>query len=151
MDFRKLLVATDGSDSAAIALVAAGALAAKLGAEVVVVTIVDSPGGDLVPAELQDLARAENVRLTGYDLSMQAAQQIVDKAALKLQALGAGKVTTRVETGDPATQLVELARRDKADLIVIGRRGLGRIGGLLLGSVSYKVLQTAHVPCLVVA
>jgi nucleotide-binding universal stress UspA family protein len=151
MDFRKLLVATDGSDSAAIALVAAGALAAKLGAEVVVVTVVDSPGDDLVPAELQDLARAENVRLTGFDLSMQAAQQIVDKAALKLQALGAGKVTTRVETGDPATQLVELARRDKADLIVIGRRGLGRIGGLLLGSVSYKVLQTAHVPCLVVA
>jgi nucleotide-binding universal stress UspA family protein len=151
MDFRKLLVAIDGSESAASALIAAGGLAAKLGAEVVVVTVVESPGAATVPEELQDLARAEHVQLTGYDVSMQAARQVAEKAAMKLCALGADRVTVRVETGDPATQLAEAARRERADMIVIGRRGLGRIGGLLLGSVSHKVLQIAPVPCLVAA
>ena len=54
------------------------------------------------------------------------------------------------EIGDPTARILETARSHDADLIVIGRRGLGPIGRLLLGSVSAKVLQLAGIPCLVV-
>jgi nucleotide-binding universal stress UspA family protein len=53
-------------------------------------------------------------------------------------------------TGDPAAEIVAGAREHKADPIVMGSRGLGRIGGLVLGSVSEKVLHGAHGPVLIV-
>ena len=46
--------------------------------------------------------------------------------------------------------ILEKARDYKADLIVMGSRGLGQIGGLILGSVSERVLHRAHVPVLIV-
>ena len=48
---------------------------------------------------------------------------------------------------DPAEAIIEAARVGQADTIVIGRRGRGRLAGLLLGSVSQKVASLA--PCIV--
>ena len=55
---------------------------------------------------------------------------------------------TRVEVGQPANRIVEVARELDADMIVLGSRGLGNIGSLLLGSTSQKVAHLA--PCTVV-
>lgn len=49
-----------------------------------------------------------------------------------------------------AETVLETARAESADLIVIGSRGLGRLSGLVLGSVSQKVLHDASCACLVV-
>lgn len=49
--------------------------------------------------------------------------------------------------GDPAEMILEAARIEKCDLIVMGTRGLSNIQGLALGSVSNKVLHAA--PCMV--
>jgi len=46
--------------------------------------------------------------------------------------------------------ILDKAREYKADLIVMGSRGLGQIGGLILGSVSERVLHGARVPVLIV-
>jgi nucleotide-binding universal stress UspA family protein len=49
--------------------------------------------------------------------------------------------------GDVADSIIALAARENADMIVLGRRGRGRLAGLLLGSVSQKVVTLA--PCVV--
>lgn len=51
-----------------------------------------------------------------------------------------------VRAGDPATQIIALARETGADEIAMGTRGLGRLGGLLLGSTATKLVQLAPVP-----
>jgi nucleotide-binding universal stress UspA family protein len=52
--------------------------------------------------------------------------------------------------GNPATQIVELARRRRADMIIVGSRGRGAVAGTLLGSVSKAVVNSADCPVLVV-
>jgi len=49
---------------------------------------------------------------------------------------------------DPAEAIIEAARREHADAIIVGRRGRGQLAGLLLGSVSQKVVSLA--PCTVI-
>jgi len=60
------------------------------------------------------------------------------------------KVTQQYRSGDPVVEIVEAAKDEKADFIVMGSRGLGQIGGLFLGSVSERVLHGSHVPVLIV-
>jgi len=50
--------------------------------------------------------------------------------------------------GDATEAIIEAVRREQVDAIVIGRRGRGRLAGLLLGSVSQKVASLA--PCIVI-
>jgi len=56
-------------------------------------------------------------------------------------------IESRIADAPPADAVVEIARAEGADILVIGSRGLGRIKGMLLGSVSQKVVQDA--PCAV--
>jgi len=56
----------------------------------------------------------------------------------------------RVLVGEPASAIVELARRARCSEIVIGTRGLGGLKGLLLGSITTKVIQLSTVPVTVV-
>ena len=53
-------------------------------------------------------------------------------------------------TGDPARQILKFAREGEVDLIAMGSRGLGGVRGVLMGSVSCKVLNHARCPVLIV-
>jgi nucleotide-binding universal stress UspA family protein len=55
-----------------------------------------------------------------------------------------------VVTGDPAAEIVKLARELGCGLIVMGTRGLGAVAGLALGSVATKVVHDADMPVLLV-
>ena len=57
---------------------------------------------------------------------------------------------TRVEVGDPAETVLDIAEEEESDLIVMGSRGFGTFRRLLMGSVSSQVLAQAHCPVLVV-
>lgn len=59
-------------------------------------------------------------------------------------------IDTVLAWGNPADVIVEKARADKYTLIVMGSRGLGAISGLLLGSVSDRVVKLAQCPVLIV-
>lgn len=143
---KKILVATDGSEHADRALDLAADLAAPSGAELIVLHVMRRAGSGRVPEELEALARIEHVEVTERDMLQGVAQAIVEAAAARVRQRGLSKLSTRISIGDPAHAVVQAAQEAGADLIVIGRRGLGALGGALLGSVSLKVLQLAEAP-----
>jgi nucleotide-binding universal stress UspA family protein len=83
---------------------------------------------------------------TGYSFH-QAAQEAVDRVAHELQDM-TPNVETIVRGGAPADQIIRAADEIEADLIVIGGRGKGAVGAILLGSVAYQVLHHARCPVL---
>lgn len=67
-------------------------------------------------------------------------------AARKLLGEAGIACVAHVAVGDPAETIATYAEQERCDAIVMGTRGLGRIGNLLLGSVATKVLHLTKVP-----
>ncbi|MFR9776164.1 universal stress protein [Micromonospora sp. MS34] len=93
------------------------------------------------------------VPLNPYDLGVPApteeAQKMLEQVAAELTDRHPTlAVQVRQVAGGPGATLVEESRR--ADLVVVGSRGVGGFAGLLLGSVSNQVAQHGHCPVLVV-
>jgi nucleotide-binding universal stress UspA family protein len=63
---------------------------------------------------------------------------------------GEVEITEKVVLGDPAHTICEEAKENGCDMIIMGSRGKNPVSGLLLGSVSTRVLQFAHCPVLIV-
>ena len=72
-----------------------------------------------------------------------AGEQVLADATAIAKACGIDAPVTHARAGDPARTIVEYANGNNADLIVLGRRGLGDFGSLLVGSVTHKVSQLA--------
>lgn len=143
----RLLVATDGSEHAIRAAELALRLVRELKqAEVVAVNVGHIPeaafGAAGVPGASVDMAGL----IEGLD---RAGQQILDRTEAVLAGADA-PVRRDYRPGDPAAGIVRAAQEYKADLIIMGSRGLGQIGGLVLGSVSERVLHAARRPVLIV-
>lgn len=137
---QKILAATDGSRGGNRAVIAAAQLAKATGATLSFVTV----GGNVSGAELRQLARSEGGAGEALEL---ISNQALDQARIRARRLGISKVKVHSGWGDPAEVIIETAQREKAGVIVIGRRGRGRLAGLLLGSVSQKIASLA--PCIV--
>ena len=60
------------------------------------------------------------------------------------------RFSTKLLEGRPADKIVEIAKQESFDLIVIGSRGLGGIKEIFLGSVSDRVADESHCPVLIV-
>ncbi len=85
------------------------------------------------------------------DDSAEEAERLVAGVVEELRQAGvAAEGSVRSTTAGPARAILEQARDLEATLIVLGSRGLGALGGLLLGSVAHKVVQLASCPVLVV-
>lgn len=136
--FEKILVATDGSENAASAIEHAAELARLAGStEVLVLHVCPGCTADLDPD----------------DKNRELAESIVQEAGKVFTEAGV-PVRTLVDIESPpeaiGAAVVEIARDENVDLIVLGSRGLGEFRGILLGSVSNKVLQKSVVPVLVI-
>jgi len=135
--FARIVVGVDGSEPSIEALRQAQRLATPLGAKVLANAYWDYP---------QVYAGYVMVGIEGFE---ERAAQILDEAVRT--AFGdetPSNVVTNLVRGHPRDALIE-ATRD-ADLVVVGRRGHGGFGGLLLGSVSSALVAHAHCPVLVV-
>lgn len=83
------------------------------------------------------------------DVLKKAGTLILEKTKSAIES-GLPNVETLVSDDDPAAAIVKCAEDSNADIVVIGSRGFGRVKGLILGSVSQKVLQDVPCACLVV-
>lgn len=139
---KKILVATDGSAGSDRAVDVAAELAKSLGAELLILTVQEQPSRETIEAfkRLEHIGESEVAALTARG-TLVGAQQRVKRAGLI-------NVQHQVETGDPAEMILQVAKQRNADAIVVGKRGRGNLAGLLLGSVSQKLVSLA--PCSVV-
>jgi len=134
---RTVMLATDVGSASEAATERAIAMAAQLGARLLVTSVVDpSP-----PRE--GAARTSIVQLRAG--RQDAVRGIVRRA--RRQGIDA---TFLVWEGDPAEGVLEAAAAESADVIVLGSHGRGRIGRLILGSTSARVTDGARCPVLVV-
>lgn len=141
---KRILIATDGSASANRALDYAVARAKEIGAQVLIVNVM----GQAFPEEVfQRFTHAQQswVEELFTSLSSRTLTQAQERARLA----GAANVELESRSGDVAQSIIDAAREKSADAIVIGKRGAGH-GGLLLGSVSHKLVSLATCPVTVV-
>ena len=145
--FKNILTAYDGSEHANKAVEIAAELASKLGASLHLVYVVAREHAAESVAEFAASEHVENADL----LELEAANaSILMPVERQVQASGVKEVHTQTLRGDPAEQLLSYLNREDVDLIVMGRRGLGRIEGLLVGSVSSKIGGLAPCPVMTV-
>jgi nucleotide-binding universal stress UspA family protein len=90
-----------------------------------------------LPADADELEKARK-----------AAEEMISKVTSQLGDARPASVKVRAVNGFPAQELIEASR--DADMIVVGSRGSGGFGRLLLGSVSTQVVAHAHSPVVVV-
>lgn len=138
---KHILLATDGSSGADRATEVAAKLAKAMGAQLSILTV----SGNLSADEMRQLKRAEGDL---GDALEGLSKHVLWNAAERAKRTGVSKATMHSAWGDAAEQIIEVASREQADAIVMGRRGCGRLAGLLLGSVSQKVVTLA--PCTVI-
>ncbi|MEN8113618.1 MAG: universal stress protein [Actinomycetota bacterium] len=137
----QVLVAVDGSSHADRALDFAADLAVKYDAGLTILNVVSY--ASTVPLALGAYAELEGLYAESRSVLQTAGEKIVESAAERARRLGVTKLDTAVELGSPAQTICDTAHAKKADVVVMGRRGLGDFSGLLLGSVSHKVAHSA--------
>lgn len=133
---KRILVGFDGSEGAENALNKAMMLISEHG-EIILLAVVPSPSD----SNLVDAKTAELLKKKAHALINTVIQDI---------GMHEFMVTGRVEEGDVAAKIIDIASMLHCDLIVLGSKGTSELGLYLLGSIANKVVQYAHKPVMVV-
>ena len=144
--YKNIIVPTDGSVNSKRALEHAIVLASSLGASITLVYV----------------ANIVSV-ISNFDQIPNAGGYVTEQVALDMEEEGKGvlddfakevpegiDVKTVFEVGSPGPAVLSVAKKYKADLIVMGSRGLGPLKGLFMGSVSSYVVTHSGCPVLIV-
>ena len=132
MSYDTVVVGTDGSEDAALAVAEAAELARATGARLVAVCAVGLLAGATFPGDHCEI-RAE-----------------LEHACTRAARGNGLEVRVEVRDGTPVDVLLAVADEVDADLIVVGSRGFGGFPSLLLGSTSTQLAQHSHLPVLIV-
>ena len=129
-DIKRILVPVDGSETSDRAIEEAIKIAEVYNSDIHILYV----------ANINQLA----INACLSDAILEAVTKAANKVPEKIN------VITTSETGSPSVTITDFADEIKADLVVIGSRGLGLVKGVLLGSVSQYVVEHAPCPALVV-
>ncbi len=139
--FETIVVGTDGSATATIAVRQAIELAQRDGARLEIVSAYEPVSNQRlrterleVPADLQWMINPREDVLA-----------LLDQASREAQEVGVTQVETFARQGDAADAILDVAEEQRADLIVVGNKGMTGAKRFLLGSVPNKVSH--HAPC----
>ncbi len=169
---KTILVPVDGSPHSVKAVELASDLASKYDAKIVLLHVLlrgHIPDGlkraleievhkrvgnadNLVNMPQEIMARVgskKSPQLTIDELNFVGKYVLTNVAAI-CKDKGVTKVENKVEEGDPARVILQIAKDKSADMIVMGSRGLSDLKGLLIGSVSHKVSHHADCTCVTV-
>jgi nucleotide-binding universal stress UspA family protein len=135
---KRLLVPVDGSKSSENAVRYACSIAEKFGSELLLLTVVPPPIILGVEAGIIDYRPLE-----------ESGKKVLENMRKIADSLGI-RSSVRLETGQIADTIINVAKEESVDLIVIGSRGLSRAKRFLLGSVSNSVSHHASCPVLIV-
>ncbi|MFE3546273.1 universal stress protein [Nocardia sp. NPDC059177] len=143
--YRTIVVGTDGSDSSYVAVEKAAALAGDAEATLVLACA-------YFPTDDRDVAAAADVlKDEAYQVRGSApTNEILQIAREKATAAGAKNIVERAIVGEPVDSLLDLVVETKADLLVVGNRGLNTLTGRLLGSVPSDVARKSRSDVLIV-
>ena len=144
--YNHIVVGTDGSDTSFVAVDRAGALAGATDATLVIVCAYEPSGREEVQRAQDQLGRDASYQVVGSA----PAEDTVSRARDRAVKAGARKVETTVSRGDAAHVLRDAVRTHRADLLVVGNRGLNTLAGRILGSVPAEVARHAGVDVLIV-
>ena len=134
----KILVATDGSREAQLAVTTAADLAKSTDSELHVVHV-----GELRPTFLAQ-TEEEPAEL------QREARRLLDEQERRVEEAGGTVKETHLRQGRADEEIIDLAESLGIGLIVMGSRGRGRIRRALIGSVSDSVVRHAHCPVTIV-
>jgi nucleotide-binding universal stress UspA family protein len=138
--FRSIVVGTDGSETATQAVRQAVDLAKATGARIELVSAYEPVSGQRLREEStqvpDDMQWMVNPR-EDVDATLGEAGDIAEEAGVEM--------TPHARQGDPADAILDVAEETKADLIVVGNKGMTGARRFLLGSVPNKVSH--HAPC----
>jgi nucleotide-binding universal stress UspA family protein len=144
----KILIATDGSKTAANAASFAVDLAKQLNASMIILSIIDNRilAAQIVPAAETVMHVTEPIE----DYLKEAAEGYVEKIKKLCDKVGI-EYKTSITTGHPVEEIVNEATRAEVDLIVMGSHGKSALVATVLGSVTYGVIhRDTKIPVLVV-
>ncbi|MGI6422516.1 MAG: universal stress protein [Syntrophomonadaceae bacterium] len=143
--FKQILVPVDGSDYATNAAKKALVIAQKHDSKITLLHVINH-------SQLFSMGAPQSLPLITdhmIDGAIKGAEKILEDTK---EAIGAREieVETRIEWGTPAQVIINLARNQACDLIVMGSRGLSKMSGLFLGSVSDRVAKVAPCPVMLI-
>ncbi len=137
--YKKVLLPCDGSDHAALACRQAIDLALAGNMEIVLLNCY----GEL-PATIGGTARDEIIALA------EAESAIILTPCARLCEESGVRHKILIRCGGPGRTITQVAQAEGCDLIVMGSRGLSDFSGMVMGSVSHRVLRHSTVPVLIV-
>ncbi len=140
--YQTIVVGTDGSESSLKAVERAGAIA---GSGTLVIACAYFPN-DRGVGGAADVLKDEAYQITGSSPT----EEILRTAKERAHGVGAENIDQRAVKGAPVDALLQLVTDVKADLLVVGNRGLASIAGRLLGSVPADVARKAACDVLIV-
>jgi nucleotide-binding universal stress UspA family protein len=143
--YKRVLVPLDGSQFAESALEHAGAVAQVAGLEKLILLRVVMP----LLVQGKSFLEAEHAR-EAEDKQEATAQDYLKKTAARLKKQGLPVETELLVGGDPATKILETAREQDVDLIIMSTHGTSGVAPWLFGSVTHRVLSHSAVPVLMV-
>lgn len=174
---KKVLIATDGSEHARKAVAFGADIAAKYGAEVILLHVLLR---NELSEDLRRMAQIEHLTVEGNkplaeaiasvpvgrfpaqiaffqdpsappeDMLQAIGGQILDRAEDLAVEHGVTRISKRIEDGKPVDRILEVVKAEKVDLVVSGARGLSDLAALLLGSTSHRLAQLSPVTCITV-
>lgn len=141
--YRRILIPTDGSTRSDAAIEMGVNLAKSVGAEVMVLHVVPKipQYAQLDYSGTSYKAFIEELEKFGEQMLLLVKEKFADSGI---------KLETKMCKGNPSHEICLEAKEGRYDLIVMGSRGLGEVKGLLMGSVSSKVVKHADCPVLIV-
>lgn len=143
--FKHILLASDGSEAARPAVQLAARLAREHGARLTAVTVID-------PYPYLGIGQSNPL---GFQAYMAEAHAQAARTHAKIEAMCQAEARPielqlrLLENVAPAAGIIQTARDEQADLIVIGSHGRSGIARLVLGSVATRVVAESPVPVLV--